>query len=99
PDTRELVAQDWQDTETLLRPAVRRTLRPAFQLLARSAAARKASLRMGRDHVVVLDLDTGQEKARAAVPSPSQAFLFPAPGFGRDVYYQSLTTIARVAVR
>jgi len=48
---------------------------------------------------VVLDLDTGAEKARAAVPSPSQAFLFPAPGFGRDVYYQSLTTIARLAVR
>ena len=99
PDTRELVAQDWQDTEALLRPTVRRTLRPVFQLLARSAAARKASLRMGRDDLVVLDLDTGEEKARAAVPSPSQAFLFPAPGFGRDVYYQSLTTIARVAVR
>ncbi len=40
----------------------------------------------------------GEEKARVAVPSPSQGFLFPAPGFGRDVYYQSLTTIARVAV-
>ena len=32
------------------------------------------------------------------VPSPSQGFLFSAPGFGRDVYYQSLTTIARVVV-
>ena len=40
----------------------------------------------------------GEEKARVDVPSPSQGFLFPAPGFGRDVYYQSLTTIARVAV-
>ena len=29
---------------------------------------------------------------------PRQAFLFPAPGFGRDLYYQSLTTIARVVV-
>ena len=46
----------------------------------------------------MLDLDSGEEKARVAVPSPSQGFLFPAPGFGRDVYYQSLTTIARVAV-
>ncbi len=52
------------------------------------------------DHdIVVLDLDTGADKARVDVASPSQAFLFPAPGFGRDVYYQSLTTIARVAVR
>jgi len=47
---------------------------------------------------VVLDLDAGEDKARVDVPSPSQAFLFPAPGFGRDLYYQSLTTIARVVV-
>ena len=59
---------------------------------------RRASLRTGSDQLVVLDLDSGEEKARVAVPSASQAFLFPAPGFGRDVYYQSLTTIARVAV-
>jgi hypothetical protein len=59
---------------------------------------RRASLPSGHDHLVVLDLDTGEEKARTAVPSPSQAFLFPSPGFARDVYYQSITTIARVAV-
>jgi len=98
PDTRELVAQDYRSSPALLRPLVRRALRPAFGALARSAAARRASLRTGQDHLVVLDLDTGAEKARVAVPSPSQGFLFPAPGFGRDVYYQSLTTIARVAV-
>jgi hypothetical protein len=77
---------------------VRRALRPAFQALAQSAAVRRASLGIGHDQLVVLDLDTGEEKARTAVPSPSQGFMFPAPGFGRDVYYQSLTTIARVAV-
>ncbi len=98
PDTRELVAQDWRDVAALRRPLVRRTLRPAFQLLARSASARRASLRTGSDQLVVLDLDSGEDKARVAVPSPSQAFLFPAPGFDRDVYYQSLTTIARVVV-
>jgi hypothetical protein len=32
------------------------------------------------------------------VPSPVQGFLFPAPGFERDLYYQSLITIARVRV-
>lgn len=98
PDTRELVAQDWKDNATLRRPLVRRTLRPALQVVARSAAARRASLLAGSDRLVVLDLDTGVEKARVEVPSPSQAFLFPAPGFARDVYYQSLTTVARVAV-
>jgi hypothetical protein len=98
PDTRELVAQDWRDVAALRHPRVRPALRTVFGALAQSRRVRAASLPLGRDHIVVLDLDTGAEKARAAVPSPSQAFLFPAPGFGRDVYYQSLTTIARVAV-
>ena len=61
-------------------------------------APRRALLRAGGDQLVVLDLDSGAEKARVDVPSPIQGFLFPAPGFGRDVYYQSLTTIARVRV-
>jgi hypothetical protein len=98
PDTRELVAQDYRDVAALRRPLVRRVARPVMQLFAGSAHARRASLRLGSDQLVVLDLDTGADRARVDVPSPSQAFLFPAPGFGRDVYYQSLTTIARVTV-
>ena len=78
PDTRELVAQDLHDSQALRRPLVRRTLRPLFQALAQSAAARRASLRTGHDDLVVLDLDTGEDKARVAVPSPSQAL--PVPG-------------------
>jgi hypothetical protein len=98
PDTRELVTQDWRDRPQLRGPRVRRALKPAFEALATVASARRASLPLGHDDLVVLDLDTGAEKARVAVPSPSQAFLFPAPGFGRDVLYQSLTTIARIEV-
>jgi hypothetical protein len=98
PDTRELVAQDFRDRALLRRPLLRRALRPVLPIVSRSRAARRASLRTGHDELVVLDLDTGLDKARVAVPSPSQAFLFPAPGFGRDFYYQSLTTIARVEV-
>ena len=98
PDTRELVAQDFHGSAFLRRPLVRRALRPAMQITARSAAARRASLRTGRDQLVVLDLDSGEDRARVEVPSPVQAFMFPAPGWDRDVYYQSLTTIARVVV-
>ena len=98
PDTRELVVQDWTDWPAMRRPSVRPLTRMTGQLLARFGPARRASLRTGSDQLVVLDLDSGEERARVAVPSASQAFLFPAPGFGRDVYYQSLTTIARVAV-
>lgn len=100
PDTRELVAQDFRDrVPWLRRPPIRRALRPVLPVLTRSAAARRLSLRAGNDQLVVLDLDTGVDKGRVDVPSPSQAYLFPAPGFGRDVFYQSLTTVARVAVR
>jgi hypothetical protein len=66
--------------------------------LARSALAQRATLAAGGDRLAVLDLDSGDVKAAVDIPSPSQGFLFPAPGFDRDVYYQSLTTIARVVV-
>ena len=98
PDTRELVVQDWSDNEALRRPLVRRGaaagLPGALALRRRPPGIAPT----GSDQLVVLDLDTGEDKARVDVPSPTQAFLFPAPGFGRDIYYQSLTTIARVVV-
>lgn len=99
PDTRELVAQDWHSPALLRQPTLRRLARPSLRRLGRSARVRRLSAPAGRDCLVVLDLDTGADKARVRVPSPSQAFLFPAPGFGRDFYYQSMTTIARVAVK
>ncbi len=98
PDTRELVVGDWRDWPSMRRRWVRPLTRIGGQLLARSNAARRASLRSGSDSLVVCDLDTGAEKARVEIPSASQGFLFPAPGFGRDLYYQSLTTVARVVV-
>ncbi|MFN8113446.1 MAG: hypothetical protein U0R51_09605 [Solirubrobacterales bacterium] len=98
PDTRELLVGDWRDLPLLRRPGIRPLMRAAGRAGSRFAAARQASLRSGHDEAVVLDLDTGAEKARVAVPSASQGFLFPAPGFGRDFYYQSITTIARVEV-
>ena len=98
-DTRELVAGDWRDRGTPASLRARRALSAASRpLFSGSAALRRAAARLGHDELVVLDLDTGAEKARVAVPSPVQGFLFPAPGFGRDVYYQSLSTIARVEV-
>ncbi len=97
PDTRELVVQDFRQPQFLRWPLLRRLLRAPMQLLAQSSLARR-SMAFGNDQLVVLDLDSGVDKARVDVPSPCQGFLFPAPGFGRDVYYQSFTTIARVAV-
>ena len=98
PDTRELVVQDWKQSKSLRRPLVRRVTRPVLQALGQFAFVRRRGVALGSDQLVVLDLDTGADKARVDVPSPCQGYLFPAPGFGRDVYYQSATTIARVAV-
>jgi len=97
PDTRELVCCDWNDVPLLRARGVRPVMRRVGGLVARGPLGRAAA-RRSHDRVVVLDLDTGAERARVDVPSPSQGFLFSAPGFGRDLYYQSMTTVARVAV-
>ena len=93
-----MIVGDWRGPAVLRNPLARRGARALGPVIARSRRARRAIPRAGDDQLVVLDLDSGAEKARVEVPSPVQGFLFPAPGFGRDVYYQSLTTVARVAV-
>jgi hypothetical protein len=51
------------------------------------------------EQVVVLDITTGTELARADTGSPVQSVLFGAPGFERDLYLCSFTTLSRVTVR
>jgi len=51
------------------------------------------------DQVVVLDIGSGDELARADTGSPVQSVLFPAAGFGNDVYLCTFTTVTRVSVR
>lgn len=50
------------------------------------------------DAVVVLDIETGAERARANTGSPVQSVVFPAAGFGRNLWYCSFARVARVAV-
>ncbi len=50
------------------------------------------------EHVVILDIETGAEIARAPTGSPVQSVLFPCPGFHRDLYLCSFTTLTRVSV-
>lgn len=51
------------------------------------------------DQVVVLDIATGAELARADTGSPLQAVTFPAVGWHDDVYLTSMSTLTRVAPR
>ena len=49
------------------------------------------------EEVVVLDIRTGVEEARADTGSPVQSVLFPAAGFDRDVYLCTFTTVSRMS--
>ena len=49
------------------------------------------------DAIVVLDIETGHERVRVDAGSPVQSVLFPAAGFGRDLYYCSFSTLTRVS--
>ncbi len=52
----------------------------------------------GGDDVVVVDIESGVERARAATTSPIQSVVFPAAGFGRDFWYTSFACVAHVTV-
>ena len=53
-------------------------------------------LERGTDQVVVLDIETGEELARADTGSPVQCVLFPAVGWSDDAYVCTLTSVTRV---
>lgn len=50
------------------------------------------------EHIVVLDVETGDEQARAATGSPMPSLVFQAPGWSRDVYTCTFTTLSRAFV-
>jgi hypothetical protein len=49
------------------------------------------------DAIVILDIETGEERVRVDSGSAVQSVLFPAAGFGRDFYYCSFAALTRVA--
>jgi hypothetical protein len=50
------------------------------------------------EEVVVLDIASGAEKGRVRVGGWSQGVVFPSPGFSRDVYWSSMSRLARIHV-
>ena len=98
PDTGEVVLGDFHDGFPGLRGSRIQALAGRSATLLSSRRVRAAGARRSHDDVVVVDIETGAEKARALVPSLFQSVLFPAPGWGRDLYYVTFSTIARVRV-
>lgn len=54
--------------------------------------------RQGRDHLAVIELESGAELGRAATESETANGMFLSAGFGRDIHYCSIRHIARVFV-
>jgi hypothetical protein len=98
PDTGELVVHDFRGPAALnTRPG--RALAHRTTFVAQSRVLRRAMSARSGDDVVVVDIETGEERARARVPSLFQSVLFPAPGFARDLYWCTFSTLARLEVR
>lgn len=51
------------------------------------------------EHIVVLDIESGEERGRAVTASPVMSAVFQAPGWDRDVYSCSFPAISRIFVR
>jgi hypothetical protein len=54
--------------------------------------------RLGEE-VVVLDMETGNERGRVRVGGLNQGVVFPSVGWGRDLYWCSMSKLARVFVQ
>jgi len=54
--------------------------------------------RLGEE-VVVLDIETGDERGRVRVGGLTQGVVFPSVGWGRDLYWCSMGKLARVFVQ
>ncbi len=51
------------------------------------------------DSSVVLDIESGAEKGRATLKSLSQGVVFSCPGWARDFFYLTFSSVSRVEVR
>jgi hypothetical protein len=96
-ETGELVLHDHRGPR-LARTRWGRTVGQAASGLTRSPRVRRALAGRAADEVVVLDIETGRERARCPVPTMFQSVLFPAPGLGRDLYWCTFSTLARLEV-
>jgi hypothetical protein len=97
PASGELVLHDYRGPAVartgVARALANRSSRPASLPVVRRALATRSA-----DEVLVVDIETGVERSRARIPTMFQSVLFPAPGFGRDLYWCTFSTLARLEV-
>jgi hypothetical protein len=97
PESGELVLHDYRGP-ALARTAIARALANRSSRAASLPAVRRTLAARSADEVIVVDIETGVERSRIRVPTMFQSVLFPAPGFGRDLYWCTFSTLARLEV-
>ena len=95
-DTGLLLAYDFR-APAFFRTRAFRALSRWLAPIATRPAVRQRLARATPEDVVLLDIATGDERARASIPTMFQSVVFPAPGWSNDLYYCSFSTIARIA--
>ena len=51
-----------------------------------------------KEQVVILDIETGQEKSRISTGGLMQGVVFPSAGWQRDVYWSSMDRLTRIHI-
>jgi hypothetical protein len=103
-DTGELVACDHRAPWPMANSIVSRLLNWRLAEPLRRSGIRTPHLEprlanaFAGEDMVVLDLETGDEKARATMPVVAQSVMFPLAGENRDVVMATMTGIFRVGV-
>jgi hypothetical protein len=92
----------WSDSGGPLAPLWRRQQNHAAHVLvypdSNEVVTFDFDVHRGMDQCVVVDIESGAELARVDTGSPVQSVVFPCPGWNRDFYTLTFTTLTRVAV-
>lgn len=105
PDTGELMLHDHHAPWPLHTRTMSRLLDAGPADLMRRLGERtpamepKLAKRLGGEEIIVLDVESGEERGRTNIPVLSQTVCFPAPGEDRDAIITNFTSIHRVGVR
>ncbi len=93
---RVVQAFDWQDR--CLRPRWRRDAIGAasHMLLTGDGGVVTNDFGRGGEHVIVLDILTGATRSRTRIGGWTQGVVFPSPGWDNDLYFCSMSRVARV---
>jgi hypothetical protein len=94
---RVLAAWDWRDGRLCPRWQRPQTGAASHMLLYRDSGEIVTNDHDGREAVVVLSIETGEQLGRARVGGLMQGVVFPSPGWNRDVYWCSMQRLARIS--